>query len=167
MIEIIKSLHTGVRPFHSACISNIRTWVISGEVALYALPLIVLLLFLCSCSSPKSDGSRGGLVNAGLPTLVPTAAAVIEPTSTNTAEPQPTVAPTEVPITETPQPTNTPVPPTSSPEPPTDTRPPDIPSGDPASVINIVDGDTIDVQIDGVQYAVRYIGMTLLSEENL
>lgn len=35
----------------------------------------------------------------------------------------------------------------------------DIPAGDEATVINILDGDTIDVELNGVKYRVRYIGV--------
>ena len=44
--------------------------------------------------------------------------------------------------------------------PPAEVTPaPGIPVGDQADVINIVDGDTIDVLIDGDEYRVRYIGV--------
>lgn len=34
-----------------------------------------------------------------------------------------------------------------------------IPSGDSARVVNVIDGDTIDVDLDGASYRVRYIGV--------
>jgi len=70
------------------------------------------------------------------PTLAPTAPAAEQPaTAAPTAEPPP---PTEVPI--------------STPD-------RSVPTGDRATVINIVDGDTADVLFDGEEFRVRYIGI--------
>lgn len=110
------------------------------------------------------------------------ATATPRPSRTPTAEP-PTVAPTKEPATaapsRTPRPSATPAPtaapsrtptplplPTAAPVPPTaaPTSPPPAPTAAPsgeetAVVTNVVDGDTIDVSINGAGYRVRYIGM--------
>lgn len=75
------------------------------------------------------------------------------PTNTqipNTSTPKPTILPTS-----TPKPTNTL---TFTPTPSITPTPP-YPIGDFAEVVKVLDGDTIDVSIDGVVYPVRYIGM--------
>jgi endonuclease YncB( thermonuclease family) len=82
---------------------------------------------------------------------VPTTTSTPTPIETPTDVP-PTNTPTEIPATKTPRPTNTP-------EPPTHTPTPDIPPGDSASVVNITDGDTIEVLVGDVQHTVRYIGI--------
>jgi len=68
---------------------------------------------------------------------------------------------------EAPSATTTPLPPTATPVPPTPTPTPLPPSPTPtptsasetAQVVEIVDGDTIDVQIGGQVFRVRYIGI--------
>lgn len=66
---------------------------------------------------------------------------------------------------EAPGPTSTPVPRTPTPVPPTPTVTPAPPTPTPTSaaqtaqVVGIVDGDTIDVEIGGQIFRVRYIGM--------
>lgn len=104
-------------------------------------------------------------------TSVPTATDTSTPTttSTSTATPQPTATPT---ASSTPAPTRTPTItpiPTSTttptPAPPTDTPTPvpptvaPLPAQEIAHVENVVDGDTIDVEMNGQIYRVRYIGM--------
>jgi micrococcal nuclease len=76
-----------------------------------------------------------------------------QPTATNTALP-PTVAPTLQPPTFTP----TPEPPTFSPTPHPPTATP-TPGRTEARVTRIVDGDTIEVEISGGIYRLRYIGI--------
>ena len=74
--------------------------------------------------------------------------------STNTPRPSPTSHSTTTPpavaatSTQAPPPTNTATPPAAN-----------TPDGVQAVVTNIVDGDTIDVQLDGQIHRVRYIGM--------
>ena len=77
----------------------------------------------------------------------------------------PQAAPTNTPYpTYTPYPTHTPLPkPSNTPRPtgtpiPTDTLTP-TPERTEAQVIKVVDGDTISVDIGGVTYSVRYIGI--------
>jgi micrococcal nuclease len=78
------------------------------------------------------------------------------PNPANTSRPSNTAGPT------VPQPTNT-TRPSGTPTPlsPTDieTNEAAVPDGDLATVTYIVDGDTIDVAIEGTTYRVRYIGM--------
>ncbi|MCB0209365.1 MAG: thermonuclease family protein [Anaerolineae bacterium] len=83
------------------------------------------------------------------PTDTPTNTPI--PPPTNTLEPTPTIEPTIKPIIE----------PTFTPEPVAEVAV-ELTSNEPltqqqAQVINVVDGDTIDVLIDGVEYRVRYI----------
>ena len=35
----------------------------------------------------------------------------------------------------------------------------EIPDGDVATVVNVIDGDTIDVELNGIEYRVRYVGV--------
>jgi endonuclease YncB( thermonuclease family) len=83
--------------------------------------------------------------------------------STNTPEPTNTKKATSTPepSTDTPiPPTNTSIPPTNTSFPPTNTAiPPTSTPSNLATVVAVIDGDTIDVDIDGAVYRVRYIGM--------
>ena len=103
-------------------------------------------------STTVSAGSRSQIADieaAPTETSTQRRTATAQPTNTavSTAAPTtPTTAPTN-----TPQPTNTAVPsPTANPQ---------FPTSQTATVTNIIDGDTIDVSIDGTTYPVRYIGM--------
>lgn len=85
------------------------------------------------------------------PTTRPVALETAEPTERPTEEPteEPTPSPTERP-TRRPTPTPKPTPAFGlEPTGPTET----------GTVLNIVDGDTIDILVDGVEMRVRYIGM--------
>lgn len=107
------------------------------------------------------------------PTSLPNSSATPRPTNTirPTNTPRPTSTPKPLPTntvrpTKTPQSTATPVPPTATalptrtPLPPTATIAPTAAIvGELAQVTHIVDGDTIDVSINGTTYRVRYIGM--------
>lgn len=73
------------------------------------------------------------------------------PTATHTSPPTDTPPPTA-----TPAPTETPVPPTPTPVPPTETPTPERVE---ARVIEVVDGDTIVVSIEGQEFRLRYIGI--------
>lgn len=102
---------------------------------------------------------------------VPTATAPILPTalSTPTAAPQPgptamPAAPTTAPASPTPVPASpTPVPPmATAPPQPTATSAPvqqEVSQQASTSVVSVVDGDTLDVRIDGQTYRVRLIGV--------
>lgn len=115
-------------------------------------------------------------------TIAPTDTATAEPTDTpeptDTAESTDEATPTSPPEstdaadggnadsasdTSTPRPSATPAatqPPalTNTPQ-PTETASPAIPGGHQAQVVNVVDGDTIDVSINGQVQRLRYIGM--------
>jgi endonuclease YncB( thermonuclease family) len=80
-------------------------------------------------------------------TLVPAPTNTIQPTPAPTATPQPALSPTPVP-TPTAIPTST----------PTEVNPAAASQAE-ALVVNVVDGDTIDVLINGQEYRVRYIGV--------
>jgi micrococcal nuclease len=135
----------------------------SRQVALFWLILASLsLLCLTGCGSNQPD-------------RVDERAVAIEIIATNTPVLTSSAIPTSEPTaisTDTRVPTNTPLPidtPTAVPTadllpPPTDTPLPVLGQADPASnnfveaqVVNIVDGDTIDVLIGGTSYRVRYI----------
>ena len=83
----------------------------------------------------------------------PSPSPIGESRRTDAAEPSPTVRPTPAPTarpTATPEPTPEPTPVLGAePTGPMET----------GTVVNVVDGDTIDVVVDGVQLRVRYIGM--------
>jgi micrococcal nuclease len=90
-----------------------------------------------------------------LPTLASTAdvqEAALPATATDTpgAEEEPTNTPESTDTSTPEKPTDTPVPPTNTPP---------YPPGDSATVVGIIDGDTIDVDLGGTVYRVRYIGM--------
>jgi len=86
----------------------------------------------------------------------PTATAAQTPTSTATIAHSPTQIPTPEPTdTHTPAPTNTSTM-TPTPLPPTATSTPSVTE---AMVSGIIDGDTIEVQIAGQTYRLRYIGI--------
>jgi len=90
-----------------------------------------------------------------IPTDTPQPTVTPPPTATPTLQPTATPEPTPTP---TPEPTSTLAP---SPE-PTATEPSSptpIPKSQTARVIRIIDGDTIEVQIDDVSYKVRLIGV--------
>ncbi|MCP4537738.1 MAG: hypothetical protein GY832_11375 [Chloroflexi bacterium] len=84
-----------------------------------------------------------------LPTYTPTVTNTLPPTYTPTSTPTPTVTPTPT-HTPTPSPTNTPI--------PTSTPTPEFERTE-AQVVEVVDGDTIKVDIGGEVYTVRYIGI--------
>lgn len=118
---------------------------------------------------PSAKATRLDEVAAVLPastaTAVPTETPTDtpEPSSTSTTVPTATSPPTS---TFTPRPTNTP-PPTNTLPPPTSTLiptplPPTVTATRPAEtavVTSIIDGDTIQVEMGGQTYTVRYIGI--------
>lgn len=108
--------------------------------------IVTLIATACATSSPSGHDEA---------TAVPTSLATAIASST-----MPTAQPPDTPIvpTATPQPTDTPVPPSSTPQPSAPTATPAA-LGEIAVVTNIVDGDTIDVEMDGETYRVRYIGI--------
>jgi micrococcal nuclease len=93
--------------------------------------------------------------------LFATALLVLVTLACGSEEQVPTVAPTaeeivaEAPATDTLEPTEEP----SNTSEPTDTAIPPYPPGELAQVTQVIDGDTIDVDMDGTTYRVRYIGM--------
>jgi micrococcal nuclease len=88
---------------------------------------------------------------------VAAASASPTPSPTATASPRPTPEPTPRP---TPRPTRRPTPrPTPTPEPTPVLGEAPIGPTEQGLVVNVVDGDTIDVLVDGVELRVRYIGM--------
>jgi endonuclease YncB( thermonuclease family) len=107
------------------------------------------LVFLGSEATPTQAANQAGPTQGA-------ATAPIAPTETQnlpTDTPQPTDAPQP---TDTPRPIDTPVP-TSTPV-PTQTPLP-TPARTEAQVISVVDGDTIEVSIDGDIYRLQYIGI--------
>ena len=92
-----------------------------------------------------------------------TASASLRPVAAATSTPAPTRRPTAEP-TSSPEPTRAATPrPTPAPTPSPDPTPVfgEEPTGpaETGTVVNVVDGDTIDVLVDGVEMRVRYIGM--------
>jgi micrococcal nuclease len=107
--------------------------------------ILILILLAVACGSSGDE----------VPTQTPTSEPASEETAAATPTDEPTTGPT---LTRTEEPTPTP---TNPPPTPTATAPAalPVPNSQPATVTNIVDGDTIDVDIDGQTYRVRYIGM--------
>ena len=105
-----------------------------------SLLLLVALLTACTPARPRMPTAT--------PQILPTATAAA--TSTPPA-PTPTI---ELPVPEQPTETPTPKPPTPTPVPATPT-----PERVRAKVARVVDGDTIEVEIAGKRYTVRYIGI--------
>jgi micrococcal nuclease len=122
----------------------IRIWI-------FAIPLWLLLIMGCCILGIGFTTASVGFSSMG---LLPTDTPTITPTSiTDTPTPSQTPAPTSTPNqTATPNPTNTSKP-THTPQP---TNTPDRQA---AQVIRVIDGDTIEVQLDGQIYTVRYIGI--------
>lgn len=112
--------------------------------------VVLLILPMCLCCGVSVLSTAG---EDGTPTATST------PTLTATATRSPTSRPTDVPsATPTPtftaQPTSMPLPTatfTPSPSP--------TPARQAAQVVNVIDGDTIEVSVDGQRYTLRYIGI--------
>lgn len=109
------------------------------------LLIVVVVLVLVGCAGPTSVPT---------PTSRPadTARPASTPLPTDTPRPSPTDTPRSTPThrpTDTAEPTVTPL--------PSDTPTPATVGA--ATVVRVIDGDTIDVSIGGVVYPVRYIGM--------
>ena len=138
-------------------------WIILGT-----LGVAVVLVFGC----------LGGVVLTYLtgqpPTETPTATVSSTPTRTPTPvlptpTPEPPPPPTRIqePTEEQPTATHTPIPPTFTPTPqaPALTPTPEPPTATPTSgrtearVTSVIDGDTIEVELDGQTYRLRYIGI--------
>ncbi|MBI4304243.1 MAG: thermonuclease family protein [Chloroflexi bacterium] len=130
------------------------------KVVTAALLLVALFIFgACVPVETPTSVPTPGLTPEAAPTPVPRPAP--------TPIPPPTVSPTPKP-TPTPTPTPTPAPaptPTSAPPPPPPTSPPPVTEPAPAPVkpgiklVRVIDGDTIEVDISGITYKVRYIGV--------
>ncbi len=145
-----------------------KTWS-GGTVGKLIIGCAGLIILGCLCAIPTAI--FGGLVadSGATPTLASRLAEfsteTATPVATNTPPPTATLEPTvTLEPTATPIPTNAPepAPPTDTPIPPdpTATSVPAAPRTDGAAhVLQIVDGDTIEVEIDGTPYRVRYIGM--------
>jgi len=126
----------------------------AGAVGFSAFALIGLMMPIGASGAPGAAAEP-----SATPKPVAVARQAAEPTATPT--PRPTATPTATP---TPRPTASPTPrptarPTATPEPtPVFGEEPTGPT-ELGMVTNIVDGDTIDVLVDGVEIRVRYIGM--------
>jgi endonuclease YncB( thermonuclease family) len=138
---------------------------------------LLLLVALVQCTSDSPDTpDPTPVTEATIPAQSDEAVAVLpEATSTNTPSPTATPAPSFTPTatsTATSSPTSQPTATTPATATAVPTTPPTATStsdpltaaanelnGTPAQVTNIVDGDTIDVTMNGTQYRVRYIGM--------
>jgi micrococcal nuclease len=108
-----------------------------------AIAACVVLAFSAAILSPAPEPTAEPVAAVGDAGATPT-----EEASTNTPQPTDTEEPTQTP---TPEPTDTPQ--------STSTPTQESIQGQQAEVVEIIDGDTIDVQIDGQIQRVRYIGM--------
>lgn len=144
-----------------------------------AILLCLVFIFATSCGeqavnqvaeeiSAESVDLDDGLPPRTEPEPTDTAVPTDTPAPTDTTEPTDTPAPANTATTAPPRTTRPTVTtaPTNTAEPePTDPPPADavvaaaIPDGQQAIVTRIIDGDTIDVSIDGQTFRVRYIGM--------
>ncbi len=132
--------------------------------------LLILTALLAACSTPQSTVVETAIAQtAAVQTTIESAIAQTQAiratieaglTQTQTARiPTSTREPTQTPNpTDTPQPTDAPQP-TNTPPPATTPTPQFIPSGSLALVTRVIDGDTIDVNYNGLTYRVRYIGI--------
>jgi micrococcal nuclease len=119
------------------------------------LVILVIAVLLSACAPAPSTPPPGAIDTAVAKTFAAWTAAA--PASTNTPIPTNTTPPTDTPI------------PTDTLPPPTDTSPTPLPAGaeciptgterTQAQVTRVIDGDTIDVDIGGQTFRVRYIGM--------
>ncbi len=148
-----------------------------GKSFLGCLPLIAVLML---CSVVQAAGQAVGLLDPA-PTRTPAPIAAVDTTgtqpsssanSTTSIEPSPTLVPTTDPTTTpTAEPTSEPTqeptqepteePPTPTPHPTTDPLVyPAMPAGlQEARVVEVIDGDTVDVQINGKVERLRLIGL--------
>lgn len=102
--------------------------------------VVMLCCLICGITSVLTD-------DAETPPLTDTCTPMV----TRTAQPASALQPTDTPMpTNTPHPTDTPL--------PTSTPTPEFERTE-AQVVEVVDGDTIKVNIDGQVYTVRYIGI--------
>lgn len=128
---------------------------LGGMIALLFPCAVCLIIFALALPSPSPVPA----VSLSPTSQVSQQAPVPEPTSTPKPPPSPTLSPATAPAE--PSPTATQVVPPTAPSTPLPGSPPTaIPEGSglvEAQVIKVVDGDTIDVLIDGAQYRVRYI----------
>jgi micrococcal nuclease len=136
-----------------------RRKTLTGKAASGCLGLLVII---CACSlglgAVRGAGEAVGLLPTRTPTSVPTArpAATATPRAAPTRQPASTTAPR-------PQPTATPAPAPSpsagTPAPPAGDEPA-LPAGLPsATIARVIDGDTVDVTLDGQPLRVRLIGI--------
>jgi endonuclease YncB( thermonuclease family) len=107
---------------------------------LLAVAILALATLVCGGSAPEAAPT-----NTPYPTYTPYPTHTPLPEPTNTPRPSSTPKPTN-----TPKPTDTPI--------PTDTPTP-TPDRTAARVVEVVDGDTIHVEIGGETYSLRYIGI--------
>jgi micrococcal nuclease len=130
-----------------------------GELGRALLPLALLLWVCCSCglSTPESSHTE-------VPPTATLPARMVEGVLLVTDTPGMTASPTQQPPTRV-HPTHTPIH-TATPRPPTATATslPTItstpkPERQVAQVVGVIDGDTIEVEIDGQRYRLRYIGV--------
>lgn len=149
----------------------------TGKQNLIILAIITAIALCCLCfkallsSTQHQQGERSNRTHTltSLPMPTPTRMPVVTPTRTPaptsiltatpiyTPTPTPTPTPTSIP---TATPTSTPIPtstPTATPVPTSGTTP--TPERVLALVVEVVDGDTIKVELDGLIYTVRYIGI--------
>ena len=136
----------------------IELWQTSGNTGKVVQVIVLLMLCGCPCSwfavLTRTDTTpTPSAVPTPIPThtLLPTSTALptYTPRPTSTVSPAYTVAPSA-----TPTPTELPA---SSPA-PTDT-PRKAPTPETAQVIEVLDGDTIEIRCDGREETLRYIGI--------
>jgi micrococcal nuclease len=140
----------------------------AGKVAILGVGFVIGLLLICFlCAACYLLLGLGNIEPPAGP-LLPTGeseAEISEPTPISDLFLTPDLSPTPAPSTDTPEPTpisTIVVPPTGTPTPTPDqaaqiqaTNLP--PERQEAQVINVVDGDTIDVLIDGDEFRIRYL----------
>lgn len=117
--------------------------------------LLIALLALCCCLAGWQDTTTPPQVRTAVAAALAQGSAVAEAV-TDTAPLTRTAGPSDTPAaTRVAGPTTTPTLTAS----PTTSEAGAAPEGQPATVLDVIDGDTIDVSINGATYRVRYIGM--------
>jgi micrococcal nuclease len=135
----------------------------AGSVAFGALILVGVMAPVGAAGRERGTAPTSPPVAAATSTPAPS----VKPTPTveSRTDPTPTVEPTAEPTpTATPEPSDPATPRPATEPPPSPAPTPALGEGptgptEEGTVVNVVDGDTIDVLVDGVEVRVRYIGM--------
>ena len=133
--------------------------VLTVTVRATRLELATPLATAGTVSAAPASAATATSAPASISSATPATAANLRGTATPRVEPPTTAtqaATPEPPTPRTPAPTTTPPPARTLTPAPTGTQPP---AGEPARVVQVIDGDTVDVVVDGVEHTVRLLGI--------